>query len=92
MIDGRPWLHPGYGLGIMIDESDQWKAYGHGGQGLNSSIAIFHFRGSKPRTIGVFHESENYNLLEDHVINLTSIPEVKLREKIVNRKIIFGFL
>jgi CubicO group peptidase (beta-lactamase class C family) len=80
-VDGRPWLHPSYGLGIMIDESNNWKAYGHGGKGPNSSIAIFHFKGSEPRTIGVFHESENYNLLESQIINLSKMLELTLNEK-----------
>jgi len=80
-VEGRPWLHPSYGLGIMIDESIHWRAYGHGGQGPHSSIAVFHFKDSQPRTIGVFHESEHYNLLEEQLMDLRIMSVTELSEK-----------
>jgi len=46
---GRPWVSPGYGLGLMIGTVQGGAVLsGHTGVGPGSTIAVYHVVGSRP--------------------------------------------
>lgn len=71
-MHNRPWKNPGYGLGLMIDDSsDENYSYGHTGMGPDSVISIFHFpRTSPPVTIGVVINTNDQSLVENQLVSL----------------------
>lgn len=66
-MPGRPWIEPGYGLGLMADMAPGGSgAAGHTGGGPGCSPAVFHFRGKKrqPLTICVVTNGEDVGQAE----------------------------
>ncbi len=57
----RPWIEPGYGLGLMVELVPGGSgAAGHTGGGPGCSPAVFHFRGKRqPLTICVVTDGED---------------------------------
>lgn len=73
-VTGRPFSNPGYGLGLMIDDSYRGKICGHTGGGPGSSAACYTLLDdSEPLTIAVFTDGEDsvqaeriiYKIFED---------------------------
>jgi len=58
-IAGRPWISPGYGLGVMAGETDnKLSVVGHTGGGPGSVIAVYHTTEPMPITCAAFSTSE----------------------------------
>lgn len=54
-IPGRPWIDPGYGLGLMTAAGPVGRSLGHTGHDVTSVAAIYHFPDLDPaRTVAVF--------------------------------------
>ncbi|HVC59214.1 MAG TPA: serine hydrolase domain-containing protein [Acetobacteraceae bacterium] len=54
-IPGRPWVAPGYGLGLMVDLAGSDGPTGHTGGGPGSTIAVFRReRRGAPITVAAF--------------------------------------
>lgn len=57
---GRPWVEPGYGLGLMVElDPDAGPYWGHTGGGPGCTPTVYHFPGSTPLTIAVFTDGED---------------------------------
>lgn len=57
---GRPWVEPGYGLGLMVERDPQAGPYwGHTGGGPGCTPTAYHFPGPEPLTIAVFTDGED---------------------------------
>lgn len=57
-IAGRPWISPGYGLGVMAGGTDnKLSVVGHTGGGPGSSIAVYHTMEPMPMTCAAFSTS-----------------------------------
>lgn len=72
LVPGRPWLSPGYGLGLMSGEvaSGQGVA-GHTGGGPGSTIAVYRpLSGVAPCTAAYFVTSETQGRAEDEAFRL----------------------
>jgi CubicO group peptidase (beta-lactamase class C family) len=71
-IAGRPWLAPGYGLGLMTGGVEGGMTIeGHTGGGPGSSIAVFHAIGLQPaRTAAIFGAGEDAGAVEREAIAL----------------------
>lgn len=65
-IQGRPWIEPGYGLGLMVELAPGGSgAAGHTGGGPGCSPAVFHFKGKRqPLTICVITDGEDVGQAE----------------------------
>lgn len=54
-MPGRPWIDPGYGLGLMTAGGPIGRCLGHTGQDVTSVAAVYHFDDLDPaRTVAVF--------------------------------------
>lgn len=73
-VPGRPWVVPGYGLGMMTGEvSGGQKVAGHTGGGPGSTIAVYRtLQGSPPRTTAFFSTSEDHGRSEEGAFGLLS--------------------
>ncbi len=74
---GRPFVAPGYGLGLMIDPANRLgRMVGHTGQGPGSTAAVYSFSGCREsRTLAAFIAADGPNAqgrLEMHLQNLAS--------------------
>ena len=57
---GRPWVEPGYGLGLMVELDPQaGPCWGHTGGGPGCTPAAYHVPGAKPLTVAVFTDGED---------------------------------
>jgi CubicO group peptidase (beta-lactamase class C family) len=71
-VAGRPWVVPGYGLGLMIGEvASGMGVAGHTGGGPGSTIAVYRSIGGKAaRTAAVFATSEDQAGTEEEAFRL----------------------
>jgi CubicO group peptidase (beta-lactamase class C family) len=71
-IAGRPWVAPGYGLGLMIGEvASGIRAAGHTGGGPGSTVAVYRsIGGEAARTAAVFATSEEQAGTEEEAFRL----------------------
>jgi CubicO group peptidase (beta-lactamase class C family) len=71
----RPWLAPGYGLGLMIETAAGAEAFmGHSGEGTTNA-AVYHFPTRRPAvTVGVFAPTTNIALIEQRAVALARSP------------------
>ena len=79
-VAGRPWISPGYGLGLMIGDVTGGSAIaGHTGGGPGTVVAVYHLLSSKPaRTAAAFSPSDDQGLVEDRcVLSLEGTPAKK---------------
>lgn len=68
-LPGRPWLTAGYGLGLMIGETNAGRIVGHTGGGPGSVCAVYHFaHKDTPCTIGAFAEGDDAGVVEFEVV------------------------
>lgn len=70
-IPGRPWISPGYALGLMQGEVDMGVTlWGHTGVGPGSVLAVYNcdYEG-KRATCAVFHEGSGESIAEQEVVN-----------------------
>ncbi len=69
-IPGRPWLSPGYGLGLMTGSVTGGSIVaGHTGGGPGSVIAVYRLLSSRPgRTVAAFAEGDDQGLVERNCI------------------------
>jgi CubicO group peptidase (beta-lactamase class C family) len=64
-IAGRPWVVPGYGLGLMVDLAGSDGPTGHTGAGPGSTIAVYRReRSGAPIVIGAFAYGDDQGLVE----------------------------
>jgi CubicO group peptidase (beta-lactamase class C family) len=64
-IPGRPWVVPGYGLGLMIELGGSDGPTGHTGAGPGSTIAVYRrARSGAPIVIGAFAGGDDQGLVE----------------------------
>jgi CubicO group peptidase (beta-lactamase class C family) len=64
-IPGRPWVVPGYGLGLMVDLAGSDGSTGHTGAGPGSTIAVYRReRSGAPIVIGAFACGDDQGLVE----------------------------
>ncbi len=57
---GRPWVEPGYGLGLMVERDGQsGPCWGHTGGGPGCTPVAYHFPGQDPLTIAVMTDGED---------------------------------
>lgn len=69
-IAGRPWVSPGYGLGVMSGETDNnLSVIGHTGGGPGSVIAVYHTTHPMPMTCAAFTTSEDAGEVERIVVS-----------------------
>jgi CubicO group peptidase (beta-lactamase class C family) len=68
-VQGRPWMSPGYGLGLMLGATTfGGRVAGHTGGGPGSTIAVYHRQGvNPPRTVAYFAPSEDEARTEEEV-------------------------
>jgi len=66
-VGDRPWKKPSYGLGLMIDQTDQ--SFGHTGQGPNSVIAVYHFP-DKHMTVASSKNTYDQAVVENYIKSL----------------------
>lgn len=73
-IPGRPWISPGYGLGLMQGVVDTGLALcGHTGAGPGSVVAMYHsLNGVDTASCAVFHEGSGEGSVEAEAVNLLS--------------------
>ncbi|WP_460142004.1 serine hydrolase domain-containing protein [Pseudomonas sp. S2_E01] len=74
-IPGRPWATPGYGLGLMIGETNSGhRLVGHTGGGPGSVIAVYQcVHGDQVATCAVFSEGHDEGAVESAALmQLTS--------------------
>ncbi|QQP92488.1 beta-lactamase family protein [Skermanella sp. TT6] len=73
-MPGRPWIEPGYGLGLMVELAPGGSgAAGHTGSGPGCSPAVFHFRGKRqPLTICVITGGEDVGQAETMAVAASS--------------------
>ena len=71
-VHDRPWLVPGYGLGLMIGEiGSRKRVAGHTGGGPGSTIAIYRsLSGRLPRTAAFFTAGEEQGRAEAEAFRL----------------------
>jgi CubicO group peptidase (beta-lactamase class C family) len=71
-LPGRPWVKPGYGLGLMVDlDTPLGRAYGHTGGGPGSTAAAYYFPDlDPPRAVAVLSCSEDAGAIEHAVFDL----------------------
>lgn len=70
-IPGRPWVAPGYGLGLMIGAVASGAQYaGHTGGGPGSVIAVYHRITGAPVTSATFALGGDQGLVEDEAVDL----------------------
>lgn len=69
-IAGRPWVAPGYGLGLMQGMVESGLTLsGHTGVGPGSIIAVYHcIEGNRTASCAVFDESGNEGAVEAEVV------------------------
>jgi len=69
-MHGRPWVSPGYALGLMVGVADSGMTlYGHTGAGPNSVVAIYHSpHDAVSTTCAVFHEGGDQGRVESAVV------------------------
>lgn len=69
-LPGRPWLTPGYGLGLMQGGvAGGLTLSGHNGVGPGSVLAVYHCtRGETAVTCAVFHEGPDEALVEAELV------------------------
>lgn len=63
-IPGRPWVQPGYGLGIMCGEMTAGPVAGHTGGGPGSTIAVYRTLSGLGRTAAAFRTDEDQGATE----------------------------
>jgi len=63
-IPGRPWIQPGYGLGIMCGETTAGPVAGHTGGGPGSTIAVYRALSDSGRTVAAFRTDEDQGVTE----------------------------
>ncbi|MBS0520859.1 MAG: beta-lactamase family protein [Proteobacteria bacterium] len=65
-VSGRPWLAPGYGLGLMTGIVTGGRTIaGHTGGGPGSVIAVYHLLSSRPhRTVAAYAEGDDQGVVE----------------------------
>ncbi|SKA15775.1 CubicO group peptidase, beta-lactamase class C family [Enhydrobacter aerosaccus] len=65
-VSDRPWLTPGYGLGLMTGGVTGGRIIaGHTGGGPGSVIAVYHLLSSRPdRTVAAYAEGDDQGLVE----------------------------
>lgn len=80
-IAGRPWVSPGYALGLMAGVADSGMTlYGHTGAGPNSVVAIYHgSQDAVPTTCAVFHEGGDQGLVESMAVKQLSAACLQAR-------------
>ena len=65
-IAGRPWVVPGYALGLMSgDIAGGGAMTGHTGDGPGTVVAVYHRFGEKPRTAAAFASSDDQGDVEE---------------------------
>jgi hypothetical protein len=71
-VPDRPWLSPGYGLGLMIGEvGSGQRVAGHTGGGPGSTIAVYRSQfGPSPRTAAFFATCEQQARTEEQGFRL----------------------
>lgn len=69
-IPGRPWQAPGYGLGLMIENTPP-RFMGHTGGGPSSAAAVYHFAApGAVVTASAFSPCDDPGLVEHRVVDL----------------------
>ncbi|MCG5243008.1 serine hydrolase domain-containing protein [Azospirillum doebereinerae] len=64
-MTGRPWVEPGYGLGLMVERDPLAGPYwGHSGGGPGVSAAAYHFPQDQPLSVAVLTVGEDVALAE----------------------------
>jgi CubicO group peptidase (beta-lactamase class C family) len=79
-VAGRPWVSPGYGLGLMTGSVTNGSMIaGHTGGGPGTVVAIYHHLSDKPaRTAAAFSPGDDQGLVEDRcVLSLAGAPAKK---------------
>jgi len=62
---GRPWVEPGYGLGLMVERDPLvGPSWGHSGGGPGISAAAYHFAQEEPVSVAVLAVGEDVALAE----------------------------
>src|SRR6185295_9554387 len=70
-IPGRPWLAPGYGLGLMIETTTPPRFMGHTGGGPSSTAAVYHFPApGAVVTASAFSPCEDPGGVEQRVVDI----------------------
>lgn len=69
-IPGRPWQAPGYGLGLMIENTPP-RFMGHTGGGPSSAAAVYHFAApGAVVTASAFSPCDDPGLVEHRVVDI----------------------
>jgi CubicO group peptidase (beta-lactamase class C family) len=79
-VAGRPWISPGYGLGLMTGGVTGGSVIaGHTGGGPGTVVAIYHLLFARPaRTAASFSPGDDQGLVEGHcVLSLEGAPAKK---------------
>jgi CubicO group peptidase (beta-lactamase class C family) len=79
-VAGRPWVSPGYGLGLMIGSVTGGSTIaGHTGGGPGTVVAIYHLLSARPaRTAAAFSPGDDQGLVEGRcVLSLEGPPAKK---------------
>ena len=73
-VAGRPWVAPGYGLGMMIgDIAGGDRFAGHTGGGPGSVVAVYHaLSGGPARTAAIFLPGDDQGAVESGCFALLS--------------------
>ncbi|QGY38939.1 serine hydrolase [Pseudodesulfovibrio cashew] len=72
-VEGRPWMEPGYGLGMMVDTAPSRHCWGHTGLGPGSSIGVYHFHEPVSVTVAVFGQTEDQGEVESEVVRYAMV-------------------
>jgi CubicO group peptidase (beta-lactamase class C family) len=69
--DGRPWIRPAYGLGVMFGTVANGSDYvGHTGAGPGSVIAVYHRTTAAPVTCATFVLGDNQGIVENELVRM----------------------
>jgi CubicO group peptidase (beta-lactamase class C family) len=70
-IEGRPWIHPGYGLGLMISTVVGGEnIVGHTGGGPGSVIAVYHSTSAARLTCATFAVGNDQGVVETEAVRM----------------------
>jgi CubicO group peptidase (beta-lactamase class C family) len=70
-IEGRPWIHPGYGLGLMISTVVGGASMvGHTGGGPGSVTAVYHSTSATRLTCATFALGNDQGLVEREAVRM----------------------
>ncbi len=81
-IQGRPWVSPGYALGLMAGVADSGMTlYGHTGAGPHSVVAVYHgSHDAGSTTCAVFHEGGDQGVVESAAVEQLAAASLEGRQ------------